>query len=390
MVGAKGHGLVAAILDRRYHHRPRRRGGALAVLVALAVVMTTPAQAQNDDGLFTVTGIDLDETAATAQQARDNALAQARRIAFRRLVERLVAANEEDRVPLPEDRKLRAMVSSLAVESEKFSTTRYLATVSVSFSQQALTEWLSEAGVAFTQAQAKPRLVIPLFEAAGAFELWGEDNPWAAVLDSELARNRLISYRFAEGDTGDRRQLPAARAAAVDSGALEALAKRYDADRVVLARARLGRDFRIDRRVVEYRYTTWPRGASGRGRVIATPEEDQTALLRRAADEIYTRLDARWARQTRARAESENNVSVRVPASSLTEWQNVRRRLQETPLVNAVEIERVSVPVSVFTLRYYGAFDKLKAAARDFGLVLVSGPDGYAVELAAARADEES
>ncbi|MBK1638451.1 hypothetical protein CKO24_05205 [Rhodothalassium salexigens DSM 2132] len=341
-------------------------------------------------GLFTVSGIDLDVTARTAERAREQAFVQARRAAFRQLVDRLVAAGDEGRVPAPDDDALRGLVSSVSVVEERFSTTRYIATVAVSFSPEAVTERLDRAGVAYTQAEAKPRLVLPLLERAGAVELWRDGNPWAAALASDLARNRLVPYRFARGDAGDRRRLPAARADAVDGGALDDLAQRYGVEHVVLARARLGRDYRLDRRVVDYEFSTWPRGAAGHGRVVATPDETEAELLGRAAQRVYDRIDAHWARQTRASAQQAFEMDVSVPAKSLAEWQEIRRRLVETPLVERVEVVRVGVPVSLFTIRFVGSEAKLRSAAADSGLRLVSGPRGYAIALAGATEAAET
>src|SRR3546814_4210109 len=90
---------------------------ALAVL-ALAGPVLPAAAATTDSDLFTVRNIPVDATAETAPAARDKAIAEGRRLGFRKLVERLVPASEWGHVPAPTDGDLQRMVLGFEVADE--------------------------------------------------------------------------------------------------------------------------------------------------------------------------------------------------------------------------------------------------------------------------------
>ena len=84
---------------------------ALMLAATLALLATAPAVAADPD-LFTVRGVRVDATAETAPAARDRAIAEGRRLAFRRLVERLVPASQSRSIPSPPMRNCSAWFSA--------------------------------------------------------------------------------------------------------------------------------------------------------------------------------------------------------------------------------------------------------------------------------------
>jgi len=70
--------------------------------VLVPALSSVPATAADAD-LFTVRAVAVDATAETAPAARDRAVAEGRRQAFKRLVDRLVPASDAARIPAPTD-----------------------------------------------------------------------------------------------------------------------------------------------------------------------------------------------------------------------------------------------------------------------------------------------
>jgi len=106
----------------------RRLSGALTLAFALLagsgmLAGTALAQAQGAD-IFTVRDVPVDETAATAADARQAALAVGQRRAFRRLMERLVPEDQQERIPAVDSTALQYYVQDFSVNNERTSTVR--------------------------------------------------------------------------------------------------------------------------------------------------------------------------------------------------------------------------------------------------------------------------
>ena len=93
--------------------------GLLALLGLLACGGT--AVAQSDSDIFTVRDVAVDETAATAAEARQIALAAGQRRAFRRLIDRLVPLDQQELVPSPDANVLQYYVRDFSVANERTS-----------------------------------------------------------------------------------------------------------------------------------------------------------------------------------------------------------------------------------------------------------------------------
>ncbi len=353
-----------------------------ALFVLLLLLLVGPAlNAQPAADLFRITDIAVDESANTAAQARAQALAQVRQDAFARLVRRLASEADTARLPDMSDAQLQRLIQGLQVQDEAFSDTRYVATYSVQFRPDAVRRVFREADIVYSEAVATPHLVVPVLDRGGALMLWQQDNPWAAALNSPLARDRLIPYRFAEGDREDARLLPAGRAAAGDAAALADFAAHHAVEAVLVVQARLRFDPRLRRDTLHYSYRIWPRGGAGEGRLVAEPEQDRAGLFAEAADRIYTRLNERQAERTRVQGGSGGTLMFDVPVASLDEFVTIQKRLHSVSLIQSVRLVRVGLPVSRFEVSFLGGADQLALALADVGVQVDQGPQGHALSL---------
>src|SRR5580704_15909065 len=121
----------------------------LLVVLGLPAVGPVGAWAATDP--FSVTGVAVDATAATASAARDTALADGQRKAFRQLLERLAAPADYGRLPHPSDAEIVPLVAGFQLQEERTSAVRYLATLTYSFRPNAVRALLRNAGIPFAE-----------------------------------------------------------------------------------------------------------------------------------------------------------------------------------------------------------------------------------------------
>ena len=109
-----------------FNRLARRAIPFLALAGALSTAWLTPGAAQ--DNPMRQTGIVVEATAADAVQARERAMAQARRTAYQRMQAATGGSAEG-----ASDSQIESMVASTIIEEERISPTRYVGRVTVVF-----------------------------------------------------------------------------------------------------------------------------------------------------------------------------------------------------------------------------------------------------------------
>mgnify|MGYP005840379091 CR=1 FL=1 len=336
--------------------------------VRMAAAATEPLVETVD--LFTVYGIELDVTASTASQARQQAMEEGRQRAFERLLDKLAASGSQQGASLPSEPLLNRLVRSVDVFDERASSTRYLARMNIAFNAEAVQRFLAEAGLAYTESRGGPFLLLPLYESAAGLKLL-QPHPWRAAFTEAEPRNRLVDYRLPVDDMKARRLLSPRRVALADGPELSALAERYDLSGAVLARARMMIDPGSGRPSVRYSLKTGQfMGLIHAGEVIARADETEDALMARAAAAVLRHVDEAWKTRTLIAGQERNSLSAVVPLSGLEDWLTVQARLGQVALLRDIDIDEAGLPVSHLTLGYVGSLQQLSLALQQARLSL--------------------
>jgi hypothetical protein len=204
---------------------------SLLVLLAGLALGAYAAEAAPAPDLFTVTGVKVDATAESATAARDIAMAQGRPVAWTKVFRRLVAQGNWRKQPQLDENALLRMVRSFEVANERRSTTRYLADVTYHFNPVAVRAALRQAGVAYTEARARPALVIPVVAGKGVEPM----SPWFAAWKDPAMQQGLVPFVLPGGDPGDEEVLSRADIVQADWASVAPLARRYNAAEVIIA-----------------------------------------------------------------------------------------------------------------------------------------------------------
>ena len=212
----------------------RRLGGTISFVFAL--VLSLPAAAE-DASIFTVRGVDVDATTDSVTQARNDAMAQGQVKAFDRLMQRLVMSGERQNVPEIGAGEVRSMVTDFSVANERTSDVRYLADMTVRFQPDAVRNFLQRARVNYAETQARPIVVVPLYRDDEGWRLWDSPNPWHEAWLNGPYSDDLVPFEAPLGDIDDVSAIDVQAARNGDTGALRAIADRYGAKEVLLARA---------------------------------------------------------------------------------------------------------------------------------------------------------
>ena len=150
------------------------------ILIQLLFVLFNPggAIANESHDPYVVRNIVVDITSSSTTLARDIALNKAQRVAYSKLISRLVVSNQLNLLPEVTDEKIISMISALQIDKEKALDKRYFATFLVKFNSLKVRDFLKKNSILFSESISDTQMIIPVYEKEGAKILWDDPNIW--------------------------------------------------------------------------------------------------------------------------------------------------------------------------------------------------------------------
>lgn len=358
------------------HCRWPRAIGRMATRAALALVLATSLAALAVAvETFVVRDIEVDVTAATAAEARDQALAEGERKAFRLQLERLTSRADWPSLPNLTNEEIAPYVQDFEVTSEKASAVRYIATLNYSFKEQAVRRLLADRNTPFAMTRSKPVAVVPVYTDPGAAEaavLWDDSNPWRAAWASRSSADGLVPLVLPDVDPSDAGVVTAEQAVQGDPTSLSAITRRAGAYTALVAHAT-----RLDAGggVPEVKVSLAQYGPGGREHASVktyTGREGESVdeLLARAAAAVALEMEQRWKDRSLVQVTGRSVTPVTLPVANLRQWQTVKERLERIPVVQHTELVVLSRDHARLNLFHMGTPEQLAVALRQVDLEL--------------------
>jgi hypothetical protein len=334
----------------------------LLVLVAW-IFRAEPVLAAPEDA-YAVSGIAVDATAASAAAARDKAIADGQREAFKQLIQRLVAKEAVKRVPTMTDPALTAMVDDFAVEEEHSSSVRYIARLNFRFRRDAVRQFLLNAGVPFAEERSKPIVVLPVWSGAQPPVLWEDPNPWREAFAQKERGEGLVPFIVPLGDVEDLTAISAERALNADPAALAAISERYQGEEVLITQA-MPEGEQVS--VVTRRF---------RGGTLVSTDQVRAPDLNAAVDAVTAPIEAAWKEQNLIGGGGEQTLTLSVPVTDLKDWTEIRGRLRSVSSLRKMSVLSLTRSAASVEITYAGDQRQLQLALAQRDLALSQDQTG--------------
>ena len=360
---------------------------ALGLLTVLATGTMQPAWAGKDDLAFTVANYPVEASDKNAVAAKDKALADGQQAAFRSLLKRIVPVTAYKQLSRLSKVKAADLVSGVAVRSERNSSTDYNASLDFSFLPDAVRSTLKREGIPFVEVQAPAVTIIPVLRQGNPAEAKTDTGRWRDAwkgldLDHTLTPVKLDELKPVIHSDTVKMLIDG------DGSANRILAGEYKSDNIVLAIAEpdlaakkmlvtlagqdavgpilLKRSYRIPDGDVGY--------ASELAAVVALGVlEGRWKALKAAphgSDSAATTDNGQPAWSAGTSAHHGEPVKFVAEFTSLTQWNQIRTQLLDTPGVENLEIATVSARNADVTLSFPGGIQGLANAVGARGLSL--------------------
>ena len=365
-------------------------------LLGLSLGVLAAGGAEAVESPYIVAKVTVDKTAKDAVAAKATGMAEAELNAFKIVLKRLVPSDAVAELPELNQEDVEGMVEGVSIRSEQNSTTRYIASLDVSFSEQAVKQYLQSSGVAFSETRAPSISIMPLVIAGGTVKGEGDEGWHHAWDDLDLAHSMTPATLLSP-----RPDLKLKTVKAVLAGDKEALAlmqNDYGAP-LVIAVGEADKGKFVTRLVGED-----GAGEINFGRSDTFKGGDAKAAARDAASIAFEIIENRWkvtqggeALPTEARyeeggtapgkegaeganaetpsaetpkGETPRNVVAMVEFSGLKDWQDIRARLMNVAGVQALEVNSLSARTASITFDYAGSLDRLEGELGQSGFSL--------------------
>lgn len=313
---------------------------SLLLLVSIAV----PSFADTRQ-VYTIRNIPVDEQASNVIDAREKAMATARVIAAKRLIERITLA--EDRAAIGglqiTSETAERLSAAVDVQEETAGAGRYRGTLAVVLNPRMVRAYLTEQNLAYVDTQGPLSLMVPLADSIGL------ENAWREAL-GERNDYTLAPYVTAYGPGYN---------ADSDWNVLSVEANSQRARRGVLAELS-GRDgaWRVKLSTITAAGTE----------VIGTTSPQRS--LDGAAQAASDYLSSAWKQASIVRGGSRTMRQASVRYTSLAEWNTLRSALVRSPLVSDFKINAIAKQGAAITFTYAGEPPRLQNDLLQRGVAL--------------------
>ncbi|MGH6829144.1 MAG: hypothetical protein ACREFW_09575 [Rhizomicrobium sp.] len=317
-----------------------------------------PACAQD---LYTVSGVHVDASAASSEEALNLAIAQGRPKAWQILYRRLTREEDWAREPDLDPATLLRLSRGYEPLDERRSTTRYVADVTYDFNPAAVARVLRDANIPFTQAPARRLLLVPMAPNYN-------NGPWAQAFTAPSLHDPLVPFSLpAPADASLLGQLDfdaagwndvAVAAAHVDATDAALLQFVYAKGKVTVNIRRLSQ-------------SQDPVETSVDVPLMQTPAATYPAAAQAAVDAIGDL----WKTRTAVNVNVRGTLIANVRVDSLDQWGAIRTALAGVQNITGVEVMAMDLGYARLRIAYQGSEAQLRDSMNGQGLAL-SGRSG--------------
>jgi len=218
--------------------------GALGLALAAGGAVIY-AQIEGDRGIapvasngdFEVTGIEVNATGKTAEEARANGWKQAQRLAWEKLW-KSNGLGGGSAAPALDDGTIDGMVSGVVIGQEQIGPRRYIATLGVIFDRARTSGYLGMQGQI---AHSAPLLVIPVLTQGGVTSVFETRTPWQKAWAEYRTGTSVIDYVRPSGAGADSLLLTAGQISRRSRNWWRLVLDSFGAADVIMPMARLER-----------------------------------------------------------------------------------------------------------------------------------------------------
>jgi len=336
--------------------------------VFLALVAAAPARAQNQQDLYTVSGIRVDASGASSTEAFNAGIAQGRPRAFQILFRRLTRQQDWGKQPALDAASLLRISRGFDIANERRSTTRYVADVTYRFNPDAVARILRSSGIAFAQGAVRRILVVPMSPGVGR-------GPWASALANPAFRDSMVPFTVSGAE--DDEALAGLNFETAGWNELSAVAGRNGVAEVALVQAA----YSSGRMMVNIRRVA-ASGAPARTSLEVPVQGTMGAVYPVAAQAAVRAIEDLWKTRSVVDYSQRGRLVADVRINSLAQFGGIQAQVGALNTVQSVNVTAMHLGYARLAIAYVGGVDQLREQLAGSGVILAQRGGQWTLALA--------
>lgn len=310
----------------------------LAFLLVFLGLCATELRAA--DSRFAVE-VKIDVTDVNASRAREKAMVEANRAAFKELAKRITTDSGFSQLANLSDTQLVNFVKEVSILSEKVSDVRYVAELRIGVNEGLLKQYMQEKGIPLLVQTSSKIVVVPVFRstANAVPQLWEEGNPWRNIWNNSID-STLVN---AEGNG----LVDATQALQADGVALEKIMRLNNADDAYVL------DAVLENEGLNVQATSY----SGDNFAVYVPKSND--VFNDAMRQVTAKIGKRLQQQSVAESTQVEEVMVLYDFKGLGQWVRTERELRAMPLIKDIVVQAMGTDKVQFKMQYAGTAERL-------------------------------
>ena len=343
-----------------------RNSAIFLALTGLLMVTWPSGLLAQKSNLFTIANFGIRAEAGNAVEAKQKAMAEGTISAFRVLAKRLTNYSNYLRLPDLDNNTIDPLLLGISVRREQNSRTTYIATYDFKFNAAAVRKYFRAAAVPISEVQAPPTTVLPIFLKNGQISVNGQRTWRQQWLKLDL-KNSATPIRLAR-TSPDITAEDVLRLKSGDADLWQQLAGKFGNRQFVIIIA----EERSEQGDVQVNIIG--QDTTGTVEHVRDYKGPGTDKLLRAAETSFGILEGRWkfwkinVNVESLQTSAIEPVSLLVQFSSLREWQQTRKKLQDIPNLDALEVESLSARGAVVKFDFPGGINTFGRMAEQYQL----------------------
>lgn len=345
-------------------------------LLFASLIATTSFAAESD--IYVVDNIAVNVVAKSPNASRSLASSTAYRDAFLVLLTRLnLATSVADNVS---DDEISDMVRSEHIDNEKVAGNNYSAVFNITFAKDFVDHILDKKNgkkedVKVEKISSENILLIPVLVSNRRAVVWEESNEWKKTIEKILMQSDKSKFVSPVADVENIAMLNMEDLAKLDYASLEPMVKRYKANSAYMLFFTF--DSAVKKIIVDISYVRKMQKKQMKLSFINIEGMTQEAMMLKVA---YKVLDYITKSQTNeANGMSFMPIRLQIPISSLGNYLMIKNKIENSNLVNALNIETISRDLALVNVGYVNSGVEITEAFAKIGLILEKRNDDFYV-----------
>ena len=349
----------------------RQRFFRLAPVLALAFGMLLPAHALAADPTYTVSGVHVDATAASASAAQAIAIDQGRPQAWSTLYRRLVKQADWSKLPKLDEQALRGVARGYTVANERRSTTRYVADVTYIFSPEAVSRVLRGISANYGNPLARRILIVPMSPT------FSRGSEWSNAFLNPRFGGSQVPFTVPSGDTSDVGALAHLQFDATNWADVELVAGRIHATEAVLVLA-----VPIPGKIQIWLKRIGVAELPTKVTFDVPLNQNVAQTYPKAADAAVHAIEDMWRQKAPAEFTTKGLLVADVHVSSLAQWGTIQSAMSAVANVREISVVAMDIGMVRVAITYLGTPEQLHDALAPIGVQLTKDEAGWSIAYA--------